>query len=393
MSDVRILIVGGGLAGCTVAKALEDAGRGDDVLVIDPDRHAPYDRPPLTKAFLGAEDGLTQRPPWAPTSVAWRADCVVAVDLATRTARTASGGVITAETIVLAAGSLARTLPGRDGRALTVRTADDARRVRDLRRAGAQRFLIEGAGPLGLELASTLASDGADVTVVDPATAPMERLLGGALANEVAGWAQAGGVRLLLDAKVVHVALRSDGGAVEVMRSDGTPELFDCMITAVGSVPAPLMLIGPAGPVGAAVVDDRRRLVDVDGTVFPGIYSAGDLPFHRDVNRTLSRSESWTAARVDGEAVVRDLLGEEPVAAPVPYFWTRQFGRMVQVLGTIPLGADVHLLAEVPKTGGSLYQATHGGAVVAYVGVNAQRLVAMLQTQPGPVADWAPPEG
>jgi 3-phenylpropionate/trans-cinnamate dioxygenase ferredoxin reductase subunit len=133
--------------------------------------------------------------------------------------------------------------------------------------------------------------------------------------------------------------------------------------------------------------------VDMDGSVFPGIYSAGDLAFQRDVNRTLSRSESWTAAKLDGEAVARDLLGEEAAAAPEPYFWTRQFGRMVQVLGTIPLGAEIHLIAEVPKTGGALYQATSGGAVVAYVGVNAQRLVAMLQMQPGPVAHWAPPEG
>lgn len=392
MSDVRVLIVGGGLAGCTVAKALEDAGRGGDVLVIDPDRHAPYDRPPLTKALLGPEDRLSQRPPWAPASVAWLADCAVAVDLGARAVRTASGRVITADTVVLAAGSLARTLPGRDGRVLTLRTAEDARGVRDLRRGGAQRFLIEGAGPLGLELASTLAEDGAEVTVVDPATAPLERLLGGALAQEVSGWVSDAGVRLLLDTKIVHVTPQG-GAAVEALRSDGVAETFDCMITAAGSVPAPLMLVGSDGPVGAAVVDDRRRLVDVDGTVFPGVYCAGDLAFQRDANRTLSRSESWTAAKVDGEAVARDLLGEEQAPVPVPYFWTRQFGRMVQVLGAIPLGAEIHLIAEVPKTGGALYQATSGGTVVAYVGVNAQRLVAMLQLQHGPVAHWAPPEG
>lgn len=393
MSDVRVLIVGGGLAGCTVAKALEDAGRGGDVLVVDPDRSSPYDRPPLTKAFLAEEDRLTQRPPWAPSSVEWLADCVISVDLAQRAVHTASGRTLTADTLVLAAGSLARTLPGRDGRVLTVRTAADARTVREHRRSAASRFLIEGAGPLGLELASTLADDGADVTVVDPAAAPMERLLGGVLGQEVATWARDSGVRLHLSTKVVHVTAHGEGRAVEAMRSDGVVEIFDCMITAVGSVPAPIRLLGPAGPVGAAVVDDRRRLVDVDGSVFPGIFAAGDLAFQRDAGRALVRSESWTAAKVDGEAVARQILGQEPTPEPVPYFWTRQFGRMVQVLGSVPLGSDVHVIAEVPNTGGRLYQATHQGAVVGYVGVNAQRLVAMLQMQPGPVAEWAPPEG
>jgi 3-phenylpropionate/trans-cinnamate dioxygenase ferredoxin reductase subunit len=391
--NVRVLIVGGGLAGCTVAKSLEDAGRGGDVLVIDPDRSSPYDRPPLTKAFLAAEDRLTQRPPWAPSSVEWLSDCVVAVDLGGRSVRTAAGRVLTADTIVLAAGSLARTLPGRDDRVMTVRTAADARAVREHRRAGATTFLIEGAGPLGLELASTLADDGAEVTVVDPASAPMERLLGGALGSEVESWAEAARVRLILGTKIVHVAPRGEGAGVDAMRSDGVVEPFDCMITAVGSVPAPIMLLASSGPVGAAVIDERRRLVDLDGSVFEGIYAAGDLAFLRDSNRSLSRSESWTAAKVDGEAVAREILGQGPSAEPVPYFWTRQFGRMVQVLGAIPLGADVQVIAEVPKTGGRLYQATHEGSVVAYVGVNAQRLVAMLQLQTGPVAQWAPPEG
>jgi 3-phenylpropionate/trans-cinnamate dioxygenase ferredoxin reductase subunit len=393
VSDVGVLIVGGGLAGCTVAKALEDAGRGSDVLVVDPDPHAPYDRPPLTKAFLAVDDRLTQRPPWAPGAVDWLADCVVAVDLMGRAVRLASGRTLTAETIVLAAGSLARTLPGRPDRVITVRFADDARRVKELRRSGASRFLIEGAGPLGLELASTLASDGAEVTVVDPASAPMERLLGGALGEEVSRWARDAGVRLLLGTKIANVSALDDGAGVEAVRSTGAPEVYDCMITAVGSVPAPLMLMGPAGPVGTAVVDRRHRLVDIDGSVFAGLFAAGDLAFQRDAGGSLVRSESWTAAKLDGEAVAREILGDGAGRDEVPYFWTRQFGRMVQVLGSITLGADLHLIAEVPTTKGALYQATFGGAVVAYVGVNAQRLVAMLQTQPGSVADWAPSEG
>lgn len=391
--DAQVLIVGGGLAGCTVAQALEAAGAGSGVLIVDPDPHAPYDRPPLTKAFLAAEDRLTQRPPWAPVSVQWLADCVVAIDLTTRTVRTASGRVLTAGTIVLAAGSLARTLPGRDERVLTVRTVTDARSLRERRRSGASRFLIEGAGPLGLELASTLAEDGAQVTVVDPAVAPMERLLGGALGDDIAAWARDAGVGVVLGTKIVHVTPSGDVSAVEVMRSDGVVETFDCMITAVGSVPAPVLLTGAAGPVGAAVVDARRRLVGVDGALFTGVFAAGDIAFQRDPAWSLMRTESWTSAKLDGEAVAREILGQQHQPDPVPYFWTRQFGRMVQVLGAIPLGSDLHLIAEVPKTGGRLYQATHQGVVVAYVGVNAQRLVAMLQMQTAPVAEWAPPEG
>lgn len=392
MVDARVLVVGGGLAGCTVAKILEQAGRGDDVLVVDPDPCAPYDRPPLTKAFLSADDRLGQRPPWAPSAVRQMSDRVVAVDLSNRAVRLASGNVLHAQTLVLAAGALARTLPHRSERVLTVRTAQDARLVRDIRVGGAQRFLIEGAGPLGLELASTLADDGAEVTVVDPAAAPMERLLGGALAEEVQAWTAAAGVRLVIDTKVALVSETGEGHSVEATLSDGSREPFHCMITAVGSIPAPLMLMGPAGPVGAVVVDDRRRLCDVDGSGFADVYAVGDIAFRRDDARSLVRSESWTAAKVDGEAVARQILGLEAAPDPVPYFWTRQFGRMVQVLGEVPMGADVTLIAEVPRTGGGLYQVSDGGAVLGYVGVNAQRLVALLQTQHGTVAQWATPE-
>lgn len=392
MTDVRVLIVGGGLAGCTVAKMLEDEGRGGDVLIVDRDPQAPYDRPPLTKAFLGPKDRLVQSPPWAPADVPWLADCAVAVDLLARAVQLASGRVLRAQTLVLAAGSLARDLPGRDNRVLTLRTVSDALRVREIRSGGAGCFLVEGAGPLGMELASTLADDGASVTVVDPASAPMERLLGGALATEVASWAAEAGVRLRLDTKVVHAVPVGDRHAVEAVFSDGEAEAFDCMITAVGSVPAPMMLHGSRGAVGAAVVDDMRRLVDVDGSHFEGVFAVGDLAFHRDADRSLVRSESWTAAKNDGEAVGRQILGLPAAAEAVPYFWTRQFGRMVQVLGAIPLGAEVVPIAVVPKTGGMLYQASIDGSTVGFVGVNAQRLVAMLQMQGGAVAEWVAPE-
>lgn len=392
MPDAGVLVVGGGLAGCTAAKTMEEAGRGAEVLVIDPDRLAPYDRPPLTKALLATGDRLVQRPAWAPEAVAWRRDCVVTVDVNRRAVQLASGEVLTAETVVLAAGGLARRLPGRRARALTVRTAADAWRIRDAWDAGARRFLVEGAGPLGLELASTLAEGGAHVVVVDPAAAPMERLLGGLLADEVQGWAHGAGVRLLLRTVVASVADRDEGLGVDAVIGEGGAEAFEVMVSAVGSEAAPLPLVSSAGPLRCAMVDERCRLLDGVGKVVDGVYAVGDLAVRRQPDGTVARREAWTSAKVDGELVARQILGGPLPAEPVPYFWTRQFGRMVQILGSVSPRCEAAVVAEVERTGGRLYRVTDEDATVGYVGVNAQRLVAMLQTQPGSVAEWAPPE-
>ncbi len=149
---------------------LVNAGRASEVTIFEGELAAPYDRPPLTKSFLAEQDTLSAWPAWAPREVSWRHEQVATVDAARRHLVTAGGEEILAAVIVLAIGPRARTLPGRSQRVITIRTAADARRLRGVS--------LEGAGPLGLEIASTLAGAGAEVTVVDLAAKPMMRRAG-----------------------------------------------------------------------------------------------------------------------------------------------------------------------------------------------------------------------
>lgn len=384
-----IVIVGGGLAGCTVAARLCDAGRAGDVTILEADPDAPYDRPPLTKGFLSSEDALSAWPVWAPRDVVWRYDAVGSVDLTRRVIVTQSGDPLRASNIVIAAGARARTLPRGSERIVTIRTAADARVLRDRVAGGATRFLIEGAGALGLEIASTLAAFGSRVTVVDLAPAPMMRLLGGHLSDEVLTWAADAGVELVLGSRVTEVHNAPDVTGVLVRIDDGSLEAFDVMVSAVGVEANALELRGPDGPMTLPIVTDRHgRILDPAGLPIDSVYAAGDVTGSRQRDGSIVRSEAWTAARVQGEVIARCLLGEPPLPAPVPYFWTRQFGRMIQVLGQVDPDGALDVAGQVPKTGGILYRAVRDGVPVGYIGVNAQSLIAQLQVQDGEPAHW-----
>ena len=384
-----VLIVGGGLAGCTVAGQLAQAGRAGDVTIFEAEPEAPYDRPPLTKSFLASEDLLSAWPVWAPRDVEWRYDAVDSIDLARRAIVTRSGEVLTASTIVIAVGARARILPQRSDRIRTIRTAADARVLRDQVASGANRFLIEGAGPLGLEIASTLASAGVRVTVVDPAPAPMMRLLGGHLSDDVNAWAEESGVELLLGCRVTESHDTDSPTGVLARIGDGPLEAYDGLVSAVGIEANPLELHGTTGPVTSPILaDEHGRILDPEGLPIDSVFAVGDIVGFRQPDGSIARSEAWSSARVQGEAIARHLLGKPSLQAPVPYFWTRQFGRMIQVLGEVGPGSEIKVAREVPGATGKLYRVARDGVPVGYIGVNAQRLVAQLQVQGGKLAHW-----
>jgi 3-phenylpropionate/trans-cinnamate dioxygenase ferredoxin reductase subunit len=207
-----------------------------------------------------------------------------------------------------------------------LRTIDDALAIRAALRPGT-RLAIVGAGWIGAELATVAAARGCAVTVLEAAAAPAAAALGAAVGALLVPWYAAAGVDLRLGQPVESV---QDGGLA--LPGGGWLDA-DLVVTAVGVRPATGWLAGT----GVQLAAGFRDAVLVDGQLrasVPGVYAAGDCAaFWSGRYGQRLRVEHWDTALHAPRVVAANLLGAEQEYDPVPYFWSEQFGRMVQYAG------------------------------------------------------------
>jgi 3-phenylpropionate/trans-cinnamate dioxygenase ferredoxin reductase subunit len=221
-------------------------------------------------------------------------------------------------------------LPG-EGRQRFLRTYDDALTLRDLLRPGL-RLVIVGAGWIGAELATAAAGRGSQVTVLEAGPAPLASAVGAPVGAQTARWYAAAGVELRTG---VPVAAVQPGG---LALADGGWIAADEVVTAVGVRPATGWLEGSGLRLENGVaVDAGLRAAASAGSGPgdpPGVYAVGDCAAFesRRFGRRL-RFEHWDVALHAPEVVAANLLGGDERYDPVPYFWSEQFGRMVQYAG------------------------------------------------------------
>ena len=170
-----VAVVGASLSGLTAARALREQSYDGHVVVIGDEVHAPYDRPPLSKAFLAGTASLDDialgTPDDEDLGLEWRLDTTaVGLDHLSRSVLLEDGSEVRADGVVLATGARARRLPGSDGLdgVHVLRSLDDAISLR-AELADAERLVVIGAGFIGAEVASTARTLGLDVTVVEGA--------------------------------------------------------------------------------------------------------------------------------------------------------------------------------------------------------------------------------
>jgi 3-phenylpropionate/trans-cinnamate dioxygenase ferredoxin reductase subunit len=207
----------------------------------------------------------------------------------------------------------------------TLRSLDDAHALRAVLRRNVD-VVVLGAGWVGAEVASSAADIGCAVRVVEPQAAPVSRSLGLAVGQQLVPWYSESGVELLLDRRVVGASGR------EVRLDDGGVLPADVIVIGVGVVPSTEWLAG--GPVeldaaGGIVVDEFLQSVTARA-----VYALGDCasyPSRRYATRL--RPEHWTNAKLAGDTVAGNVLGTPTSHDPVPYFWSKQFGRMLQYSG------------------------------------------------------------
>jgi 3-phenylpropionate/trans-cinnamate dioxygenase ferredoxin reductase subunit len=316
----RVVVAGAGLAGLRTVTELRTRGHTGPITLVGAEGRPPYDRPPLSKKVL-------TDPALDPSL---RAD-FGALDVDFRPAETATSLKDTAlvtergsypfDHLVLATGALPVALPG-TGRQRFLRTYDDALALRDLLRPGL-RLAIVGAGWIGAELATAAASHGCQVTVVEAGPAPLAAAIGAHVGERTAPWYAEAGVTL---ATGVAVASVEPGG---LALAGGGWIAADEIVTAVGVRPATRWLEDSGVRLENGVAVDAGLRASV-----PGVYGVGDCAAFESVRfgRRL-RFEHWDVALHAPEVVAANVLGEDAEYDPVPYFWSEQFGRMVQYQG------------------------------------------------------------
>lgn len=340
MSDeaVRsIVIVGGGHAAAQLCAGLTAAGLGASVHLVCEEDRLPYQRPPLSKAFLKNPDEAVQ----PHRGEAWYldagitvhlGDAAAAVDRARRVVTLRSGIELGYTRLVFATGARARHLPHLpEGLAnvAVLRSAADAQRLRG-QLADAAHVTVLGGGFIGLEIAATALALGKTVTVLEAAPRLLMRSVSPEVANHVLETHRAAGMDLRLGVAVGGFEL--DDNRLAALHVNGQREPVELLVLGVGAV-AEHRLASEAGLEcdNGIVVDAFMRTSD------PAILAVGDcahFPEHGTGRRL--RLESVQNANDHARTAVATLLGREEPYGALPWFWSEQGSLRLQMAGLMP---------------------------------------------------------
>lgn len=369
-----VVIVGGGVAAVHCAQSLRDLGHVGRLTLLTEESVPPYDRPPLSKDMLRADD--PREPTWLlPPDLAGdlaidvRLDHqVVGVDTERRVVMIKDRAeTIPYDSLVVATGTRARTLPALDGveGVHHVRTADDARAIREALRPGSSLTIV-GAGFIGLEVASTARAHDCEVTIVEVAEHPLAHVLG----DRLAGWLQQRhvdqGVCFRCGVSVDRAERRD--GRVMVTLDDGTDIVSDAVVVGVG-VHRDVEWLADAG------VETHVGLVcDREGrTSTAGVFGAGDVVCVHDAEGC-SPVEHWTAASESGRQVARAVLGLEPEHSfDEHYFWSDQAGLRLMSVGGRTATSELDIVSGELSASKFVAHWTEGDDLVGVVGVSSAR--------------------
>jgi NADPH-dependent 2,4-dienoyl-CoA reductase/sulfur reductase-like enzyme len=392
----RALVVGASLAGLRAAESLRRGGHDGPLTIVGAETHPPYDRPPLSKQILVGKAGPEDLVLRVDDSVEaeWRLGVAATrLDLDRRVVRLADGDDLPFDLLVIATGAHPRVLRGaRPGPGVHyLRTLEDALSLRDqFSRIG--RAAVIGAGFIGLEVAASARQVGVEVTVVEAVPVPLEQAVGARIGAALADLHRRHGVDVRLGVGVDGLvgAARAEG----VRLADGTVVEADVVVVGVGVAPSTGWLEGSGVELSDGVVCDECLHVLVNGRPHPGVVAAGDLARwnHPGYGRSV-RIEHWTNANEQGEAAARALLEGDaaPPYAPTPYFWSVQYGLMIQFVGDTRPGDVVAVIEGDPDE--DRFVAAYGreGRLVAALGMRRPARVMALRVQIAAGGPFPPP--
>ena len=329
------VIVGASLAGATAAITLREEGAGGTVTLIGAEREPPYERPPLSKAYLRGEvpfDDALVRPSafyaghGIETIFGVRA---TRVDAAARVVELEDHRRVPFDALLIATGGRNRrvSIPGGDlGGIYGLRTRRDADRIRAEMVPG-RRAVVVGMGFIGSEVAASLRQTGLEVVAIDPAKTPLFRVLGDAVGQTIAELHRAHGVRTIFEDTVA--AFEGTDRVSCVVTKGGLRLECDFVVVGIGIEPVVDLLDGSGIHVDNGVVVDQYCQTNV-----AGIYAAGDVANHyHPVFGRRMRVEHWQNAIKQGAAAARNMLGKRVMYDEVHWFWSDQYDANLQYAG------------------------------------------------------------
>ncbi|MBI4940674.1 MAG: FAD-dependent oxidoreductase [Actinobacteria bacterium] len=397
----RVVVAGASLGGLRAAEGLRAAGFTGEVVVVGDEPHMPYNRPPLSKEALAGDlafSALEFRRRKSVDDVTWRLGSAVAeASLGTREVVLADGSVLPFDGLVVATGLRVRrlTLPAPEGGRHAVRTLEDAVALRADLRPGA-RVVVIGAGFIGCEVAATAVGLGCEVDVVAPEDVPMQRPLGPEVGAAMQRRHEAHGVRMHLGRLPAVVEARSTGADADpgrvgaVVLDDGTRLPADVVVEALGCVPNTEWLAATGLDIADGVrTDGWMRALDPEGRPRTDVVAVGDVArfpnaLFDDVPR---RVEHWSiptdTAKRAAPALVAGLAGADPDPAPfapMPSFWSDQYGARIQSFGSLGVADTVRVL-EGDLDGEFVAGYERGGELVGVVGVGLMPSLMKLRAE------------
>lgn len=370
----KTLIIGAGQAAAEAALSLRHQGYGGAITMITDEPHAPYERPPLSKAYLKGEMNHDELTLLAPSALL---DLNIRLETNTRATAivpahkhvTTTKGSLDYDTLILATGARPRPLqiPGASAAGVHyLRSVADVDAIRaDLETA--DRAVIIGGGYIGLEAAASLIDRNLDVTIVEAQARLLERVASEPISSFFHQLHVSKGVEVLTRAVVTGIECGKDERVKAVKGSFGDRSA-NLVIIGVGAIPN-TEIAQSAGLIchRGVVVDAHCRTSDRN------IYAVGDC-----ADITLAgfddqlRIESISNAQDSGRVAAYNIAGYPTVYDTVPWFWSDQYEAKLQMVGFSGLGDSSVVRGDIDTNSFSIFHFLKG-AIIGVDAVNAPR--------------------
>ena len=335
MTQGPVVIVGAGHAGFQVAASLRQHGFSEPIALLNDEGHLPYQRPPLSKAYLkgtGGPDSLMFRPEkfYLDQKIDLISDRAVSIDRSAHKLLLGSGSSLDYGHLVLATGARNRLLdiPNANLEGVRyLRMLDESEALRH-RIGSGQRVVVIGAGFIGLEFAATARAKGLEVDVIELGTRVMARAVTAEISEFFQSSHTAAGIRIHLGVQVTSI--ESDGSNVTgVSLSDGRHMPADLVVVGVGVLPNVELAAGAGLPVAAGIIVDEHLQ-----TSDPDISAIGDCALYASPRFGGSlRLESVQNATDHARCVAARLTGDAKPYDGLPWFWSDQGPNKLQIVG------------------------------------------------------------
>jgi 3-phenylpropionate/trans-cinnamate dioxygenase ferredoxin reductase component len=324
------LIIGGGMTGDAAAKAIRERDPDGAIVLVGDEQHAPYARPPLSKAlWKGKEEDSIWRGTEDHNVELRLGRRIVSLDPDAHTATDDQGETYTYERALLATGGRPRTLPNAPDGVIYFRTLDDYRHLRE-EAADGRTAVVIGGGFIGSEIAAALASNGAKVTLVFPDAGIGARLFPADLASFLNDYYREHGVEVV-PGETVEAVARSNGGFRFTTASGRTLDA-DVVVAGLGIEPQTELAEAAGLPVdNGIVVDDRGRVGGRDD-----LFASGDVArFPASALDTETRVEHEDNAKSHGKQVGANMAGADEPYEHLPFFYSDLFDLGYEAVGEV----------------------------------------------------------